>query len=118
MDAADEFAWVHRSRQGRILHCPGIGRLVLDFQGSYFIFRPREFQRFRHHFSRLVSCSWSRCRLQEGEQISVQDSLGRNSLILEYPEVRELAELLETAGLLLEARGALEGFGIAGTAIG
>jgi hypothetical protein len=113
MDATDEFACVHQSRQGRILRCPGIGRLVLDFQGSFFVFRPYEFQRFRRHFSRLVSCPWSRCRLQEGEQITVRDALGRNTLTLAFPEVEELADLMETAALLLEAQGLIEGHRVA-----
>lgn len=112
MDAADEFACVHRSRQGRILHCPGIGRLVLDFRGSYFVFRPCEFQRFRHHFARMVSCPWSRCQLQEGEQVTVRDSLGRNTLTLDFIDVVELADLMETAGILLEAQGSIEGYGV------
>lgn len=112
MEATDEFVCVNRSPQGRVLHCPGIGRLVLDFKGSYFIFRPHEFQRFRHHFTRMVSCSWSRCRLQDGEQITIQDSVGRNTLTLAFPEVEELADLMETAAILLEAGGAIEGCGV------
>lgn len=112
MDTTDEFACLHQSRQGRILHCPGIGRLVVDFKGCYFVFRYFEFQRFRHHFSRMISCPWSRCRLQEGEQITVRDSLCRNTLTLEFPEVEELANLMETAALFLEARGTIEEYGV------
>lgn len=112
MDTTDEFTCVHQSRQGRILHCPGIGRLLVDFKGCYFVFRPREFQRLRHHFSRTISCPWSRCRLQEGEQITVRDSLGRNTLTLDFTDVVELADLMETAGILLEAQGSIEGYGV------
>lgn len=112
MEATDEFVCVNRSRQGRVLHCPGLGRLVVDFKGSYFVFRPCEFQRFRYHFTRMVACPWSRCQLQAGEQIAVRDSAGRNTLTLNFSEVEELADLMEAAALLLEAGGFIEGCGV------
>jgi hypothetical protein len=101
LEKTAEFACLHSTHHGKVLFCREYGRLVVDFQGLYFVFRPWEFQRFRHHFTQMLTCPMSRSRLQAGDCIHVRDSLGHNALTLRLTEVEELAALLEAAAPMM-----------------
>jgi hypothetical protein len=80
----------------RILYCPEFRRLVLDFKGLYFVFRPWEFRRIRLQLSRIMTCPPSRAGLEKGERIRIRDSSDRNSLELGLPELEELMKLMDS----------------------
>lgn len=113
MNGTDESTCLHRSVQGRVLYCSEFGRMVLDFKGCYFVFRPCEFQRFLHHFSNMVTCPWSHARLKEGEEIHVRDAAGRNVLVLHLSDLQELVDLMTGATSHLESRGQVMEYGFA-----
>lgn len=97
------FPVLHGTRQGRIHHCPEFRRIVIDFMGVYLVLREDELLRLQKYFTRLAGCSWSRSRIERGERIRLQGSLGEPTLMLGLAEVEELTELMATGASRLES---------------
>ena len=104
----EEYPCLHRTPQGRIVHCLEIDRLVEDFKGIYLVLRSHEFLRIQRHFSRMLECPLSRKHLEEGSEISLRDATGGRMLILSLPDIRELSDLLTAASCCLEKHGRME----------